>query len=100
VEAVIKKLEECNMARAKTKAALLAAALNRSVMRHSLKEHYLAQMAAKGEKVTIARIDDLAVADKKYQDCCQAEVTTLLADGQAEAAAQTALCEYEVAMKS
>lgn len=87
------------MAYAKAKAQMLAAQLNRSIMRHSLREHYRKQAADTGDKVTEARLDDLAVADAKYQETCQGEVTATLAEGECMAKAKTALCAYEVAMK-
>ena len=92
----VNKLEKANMAYAKAKAKLLAAQLNRSVMRHSLREHYRKVASEAGEKVTEARLDDQAVSDTKYQETCQAEVTALLAEGETGALAKTALCEYEI----
>jgi hypothetical protein len=91
-------LEDANMAAAKSKAALLAAQLNRSVTRHSLREHTRRQMVEAGEKVTEARLDDIAVADSKYQEVCQSEVNATLAEGEACAKAKKALCDYEIAV--
>lgn len=91
-------LKAANMVWAKAKASLLASQLNRSVVRHSLREHHRTAATTAGEKITEARLDDMAVADKKYQEVCQTEVNAVLSEGEAAASAKKALCDYEIAM--
>ena len=91
-------LEVAMMNQASAESALVAAVLNRSIMRHSLKEAHRVQAATAGEKITEGRLDDKAVSDSQYAAKCQAEVEATLAVGETKAKVTRAKCEYEIAV--
>lgn len=78
-------VEEAGTKVAELRGELAAATLNKSIVRHTLREDIRAGVLATGIKMTETAIDDRAVADPDYSAACLCEVTAVKSLGRAEA---------------
>lgn len=78
-------VEEAGIQVSEMRGELAAAALNKSLVRHTLRDDIRADLVVSGTKMTETAIDDRAVSDSVYSAACLREVTAVKSLGHAEA---------------